>query len=67
MTPSLNILDVKLVQYDDLNMVWKTVETFGSLKGKRCFGVSKTFRPPLWPTVRPVKLVWCSFPGGKAT
>jgi len=58
MTPSLNILDVKVAQYNGLSTAWKIEETFGSLKGKLCFGVSETCRPALWPKVRPVRGVW---------
>lgn len=58
MTTIHNILDVKVAQYNDLSTAWKTEETFGSRKGKRYLGVSKTCRPDLWPTVRPVREVW---------
>ena len=61
MTPSLNILDVKVAQYNDLSTAWKTEETFGSRKGKRYFGVSKTCRLALWSTMRPVRGVWRAF------
>jgi hypothetical protein len=49
MTASLNILDVKVAQYNDLSTVWKTEETFCSGRAEDVSVYSKHANLPCGP------------------